>query len=73
MCTFAQEGYKKPFEPLMPSAGFIKYNDMDSLDAIDEETCAVLLGMISSVHAKHIQFSCEDEDEDCRNIRMPKS
>lgn len=38
-----KEGYKKPFEPLMPSAGFIKYNDMDSLDAIDEETCAVFV------------------------------
>ena len=41
-----QEGYKKPFEPLMPSASFLKYNDIDGLNAIDETTCAVFLGMI---------------------------
>ena len=38
-----QEGYKKPFEPLMPSASFLKYNDIDGLNAIDETTCAVFL------------------------------
>ena len=38
-----QEGYKKPFEPLMPSARFLKYNDIDGLNAIDETTCAVFL------------------------------
>ena len=38
-----QEGYKKPFEPLMPNASFLKYNDIDGLNAIDETTCAVFL------------------------------
>jgi len=38
-----KEGYKKPFEPLMPSASFLKYNDIDGLNAIDETTCAVFV------------------------------
>ena len=43
--AYCQEGYKKPFEPLMPSAEFLKYNDIDGLNAIDETTCAVFLGI----------------------------
>lgn len=38
-----KEGYKKPFEPLMPSAEFLKYNETDGLEAIDENTCAVFV------------------------------
>ena len=41
---YLEEGYKKPFEPLMPSAEFLKFNELSGLEKIDETTCAVPLG-----------------------------
>jgi acetylornithine aminotransferase len=40
-----KEKYKTPFQPLMQSAEYLKYNDasMESLKSIDETTCAVFV------------------------------
>jgi acetylornithine/N-succinyldiaminopimelate aminotransferase len=38
------EKYRKPFEPLIPGASFVKYNDIDTLkNAITDETAAVIV------------------------------
>jgi len=34
--------YRKPFEPLLPGVRFLPFNDMDALDAINEEVAAVI-------------------------------
>eukprot|EP00437_Effrenium_voratum_P020706 CAMPEP_0181444092 /NCGR_PEP_ID=MMETSP1110-20121109/24888_1 /TAXON_ID=174948 /ORGANISM="Symbiodinium sp., Strain CCMP421" /LENGTH=464 /DNA_ID=CAMNT_0023568083 /DNA_START=39 /DNA_END=1433 /DNA_ORIENTATION=- len=38
-----KEGYKTPFQPVMPSASFLKFNEVEGLEAIDETTCAVFV------------------------------
>eukprot|EP00928_Gymnodinium_smaydae_P042817 TRINITY_DN28805_c0_g1_i2.p1 TRINITY_DN28805_c0_g1~~TRINITY_DN28805_c0_g1_i2.p1 ORF type:complete len:542 (-),score=118.72 TRINITY_DN28805_c0_g1_i2:190-1746(-) len=38
-----KSAYKIPFQPIMPSVDFLKYNDTSSLDSIDESTCAVFV------------------------------
>ncbi len=39
-----QPKYQEPFAPLVPDFAYIDYNDLDSLqDAVDENTCAVML------------------------------
>jgi len=38
-----KEGYKTPFEPLMPSTEFLTFNSTEGLDKIDESTCAVFV------------------------------
>lgn len=38
-----KEQYKTPFQPLMPSAGFIPFNETTGFDQITEETCAVFV------------------------------
>lgn len=39
-----KERYRKPFEPLIPGAKFVPYNDVDAIqDAITNETAAVIL------------------------------
>jgi acetylornithine/succinyldiaminopimelate/putrescine aminotransferase len=35
--------YRRPFEPLLPETGLLAFNDVDSLDAIDERTAAVIV------------------------------
>ncbi|MBR5902225.1 aspartate aminotransferase family protein [bacterium] len=40
----AQEKYQSPFKPLVPGFSYVPYNDIAAMeDAIDEETCAVIL------------------------------
>jgi acetylornithine aminotransferase len=38
-----KEKYRTPFQPLMPSADFLAYNDVSALDTIDENVCAVFV------------------------------
>mmetsp|Transcript_28635 Transcript_28635/g.52110 ORF Transcript_28635/g.52110 Transcript_28635/m.52110 type:complete len:488 (-) Transcript_28635:72-1535(-) len=38
-----KEGYKIPFEPLMPSSEFLTFNSTEGLEKIDESTCAVFV------------------------------
>ena len=39
-----QPKYQEPFAPLVPDFAYFDYNDLDSLqDAVDENTCAVML------------------------------
>jgi len=38
-----KEGYKTPFQPLMPSSDFITFNDVASISKVDESTCAVFV------------------------------
>ncbi len=39
-----KEKYRKPFEPLIPGARFVPYNDVDAIqDTINNETAAVIL------------------------------
>jgi len=38
-----KEGYKAPFQPIMPSVDFLKFNEVEGLTAIDESTCAVFV------------------------------
>jgi acetylornithine/N-succinyldiaminopimelate aminotransferase len=35
--------YREPFQPLLPEVGFLGFNDMGSLDAIDETVAAVIV------------------------------
>jgi len=38
-----KEQYRTPFEPVMPSATFLTFNDPSGLNAIDNSTCAVFV------------------------------
>jgi acetylornithine aminotransferase len=38
-----KEKYRTPFAPLMPSADFLPYNDVNAVAAIDETVCAVFV------------------------------
>ncbi|MFQ5478014.1 MAG: aspartate aminotransferase family protein [Candidatus Binatia bacterium] len=35
--------YRDPFEPLLPGVGFMEFNEVDSLDAINEDVAAVIV------------------------------
>lgn len=54
-----QEKYQKNFTPLVPGFEYIEYNNVDSLDIIDDDTCAVILEPIqgeSGVHPATAEF-----------------
>lgn len=36
--------YQDPFRPLLPNVEFLPFDDIDALDAIDDETAAVITG-----------------------------
>jgi len=38
-----KEAYKTPFQPIMPSVDFLKFNDVDGFSAIDESISAVFV------------------------------
>ncbi|HKI47365.1 MAG TPA: aminotransferase class III-fold pyridoxal phosphate-dependent enzyme [Balneolales bacterium] len=38
-----REVYRKPFQPLLPDVHFLNYNSTEGLDAIDDQTAAVIL------------------------------
>ena len=37
-----REMYRKPFEPLLPGVSFLPFNDVNALDALNEEVAAVI-------------------------------
>jgi len=54
-----QEKYQKSFLPLIPGFDYIEYNNVEQLDVIDEDTCAVIVEPIqgeSGVHPATKEF-----------------
>lgn len=61
--------FKTPFEPLLPNISFIRYNEPDDLEAIDEHTAAVVLESIQgeagirvpdSSYMQAVRKQCDD-------------
>jgi predicted acetylornithine/succinylornithine family transaminase len=54
LATTAKEKYRTPFEPIMPGVTFAEFNNLDSAaEAIDEQTCAVILEPIQGEGGIH--------------------
>lgn len=64
--------YREPFEPLLPTVHFAKYNDLDSVKAlISDKTCAVILEPLQGEGGIHpatkefmegIRALCDEQD-----------
>ncbi|UZE92513.1 MAG: acetylornithine transaminase [Methanosarcinales archaeon] len=67
-----KEKYRKPFEPLIPGARFVPYNDVDAIqDTISNETAAVILEPIqgengiripSEGYLRAVRDVCDEKD-----------
>jgi len=67
-----KEKYRKPFEPLIPGAMFVPYNDVDAIqDTINNETAAVILEPIqgengicipSEGYLRAVRDVCDEKD-----------
>ncbi|MFK7802175.1 MAG: aspartate aminotransferase family protein [Anaerolineae bacterium] len=72
LATTYKEAYRKPFEPLVQEAIFAEFNNLESAkEAIDDETCAVILEPIQGEGGIHpatkeflegIRAICDEKD-----------
>ena len=66
------ESYREPFEPLLPTVHFAKYNDLDSVKSLlNEKTCAIILEPLQGEGGIHpatrefmegIRALCDEQD-----------
>ena len=50
--------YQGPFQPLIPNVSVGRYDDMDSLELVGEDTCAVIVEPIQVLYFTPCSRSC---------------